>query len=140
MVCVNYLTGAHAHAGSSSTLVRRNAAEAIAALMQGQAQLSAQGSQAKPGILLAACCRAEACCPEEGRLCPWHLQGAQQHIRHSVASPPAEGLELVPDLLALEALAELLIFQSGGQEDVQVSPKSFHLRSRACTSASISGI
>ena len=38
----------------------------------------------------------------------------------TMPSPSTSGLELVPDLACLGALAEQLIFQSGVQEEVQV--------------------
>ena len=94
-------------------------AEALSALVQGQALLSAQGAQAKALVLMSACCRSESCCPEEDLLGIWQIQGRQQPCEaHS--QPGAHGSQLMPDLAAVEAIAERLIFQSSSDEQVQV--------------------
>ena len=74
---------------------------------------------AKALVLMSACCRSETCCPEEDLHGAWQIQGRQQPCEaHS--QPCAHGLELTPDLAAVEAITEQLIFQSGNQEQVQV--------------------
>ena len=94
-------------------------AEALSALVQGQALLSAQGPQAKALVLAAACRRSESCCPEEGLLGAWQIQGLQQPCEAHL-QPCAHGLELAPDLAAVNFIAEQLIFQPSDQEQVQV--------------------
>ena len=87
-------------------------AEALStAWVQGQALLSAQGPQAKALVLMAACCRSESCCPEEDQLGAWQTQERQQPGEAPSSQPGAHGLELMPNLAAVEAIAEQLIFQ-----------------------------
>jgi len=109
----------HACAGSTSAPVRHQAARAISALVQGQVLLSAQSSQAKYHILLAACCDTEACMAEGSIPSPWNLPEAEQPLK-SMQTSSGAGLELLPDLALLEALAEQLVFQATGQEHAEV--------------------
>ena len=111
-------------AGSSSALVREQAARAISGLVQGQALLAVQGSQRKLHILLSACREAEACRSGDDRPSPWDLDVGQKPLG-SLPSPQMSGLELLPNLTGLEALAEQLIFQANGHQEhaeVCISP------------------
>ena len=131
--CTRLFVYKFACAGSSSAQVREQAARAISALVQGQALLAVQGSQAKPYILLSACREAEACTSEENTPSPWDwdLDLPQKPVG-SLPSPHMSGLELLPDLAGLQALAEQLIFQATGQEHAEVSLP--HRRSARCGS------
>ncbi len=106
-------------AGSSDEQVKEQAARAISALVQGQALLAVQGPQAKPYILLAACREAEACRSEDNMPSPWHVEVSQKPLC-SLPSPHMSGLQLLPDLAGLEALAKQLIFQGNGPEHAEV--------------------
>ena len=122
-----------AHAGSSSEQVKEQAARAILALVQGQALLASQGLQAKPYILLSACREAECCRSEEDVPSPWDLEVTRQPLG-SLPRPHMSGLQLLPDLAGLEALAEQLIFQSHGQEHAEVGITPFICPGRAIPS------
>ncbi len=100
-------------------MVREQAARAISALVQGQALLVAQGPQAKPYILLSACREAECCRSEDDIPSPWDVE-VPKNPSGSLPSPHMSGLQLLPDLAGLEALAEQLIFQADGQEHAEV--------------------
>ena len=119
LYCVDMPYQSRAHAGSNSALVQRHTAGAISALVHHQALLSVQGSQAKPHISLSACCQTVGGSPDGSMGSPWDPEVAMKQME-AMPSPITSGLELVPDLASLGALAEQLIFQSGVQEEVQV--------------------
>ena len=88
-------------------------------MVQGQALLAVQASRAKPYVLFSACREAEACRSGDDIPSPWDL-GVVQKSLGSLPSPQMSGLELLPDLTGLEALAEQLIFQANGQGHAEV--------------------
>lgn len=105
-------------------MVREQAARAISAMVQGQALLAVQGLQGKPHILLSACREVEACTSGDDRSSPWDLDIGQTPLG-SLPSSQMRGLELLPDLTGLEALAEQLVFQANGHQEhaeVCISP------------------
>ncbi len=62
---------------------------------------------------------------------PWNIPEAEQPLK-SMQTSSGAGLELLPDLASLEALAEQLVFQATGQEHAEVQSGRHNLLCDFC--------